>query len=239
MKAVELLDTLREDVLKDMSSPPMWSDRRLIQLLNEAYIEFAEKTLIIRDSTSDFTVITLQSGVAQYTYGEEILSVYSAKITGRTNNLERFGNTEMNSEPQPSDTLAWLQIINNAPDTVGEPRAFSTDDSLRTFVVYPTPTDAEDGMTINMRVARLPQEYPDEDNLDVEMEIPRQYVLGLTHGAAATAYTDQDADGGDPVKAKFQKDKFNEYIERAKKGVRRQMFQPLTWGFGRAGFSHS
>lgn len=234
MNASELLDTLREDVLKDVGVPPMWTDRRLVQLLNQAYMDFAEATLIIRDSTTESAKITLKQGVAQYDMGEEVLAVMSARVEGSTGNLKRFGDPELNAEDSPGDTLAWLENINAAYIQTGEPRAFTTDDSAHVFTVFPVPSAAETGTVIRMRVARLPRDEITLDNLELALEIPRNLQLGLTHGAAAIAYTDQDADGGDASKAKVQKDKFAEYIARGKKHVARLMFQPLTWGFGRS-----
>ena len=234
MTPSELLDTLREDILKDVTVPFMWSDRRLAQLLNTAYMEFAEATLLIRDSTTESAQITLKAGVNQYDMGEEVLAVMSARVEGETGNLKRFGDTELNAEDSPGDTLAWLENINAAYIQAGSPRAFTTDDSLHTFTVFPTPSAAENGTVIRMRVARLPREEITLDTLDTPLEIPRNLHLALVHGAAATAYTDQDSDGGDAGKAKVQKAMFAEYIERGKKHARRVMFQPLTWGFGKS-----
>lgn len=239
MNASDLLDTLREDILKDVGVPPMWTDRRLAQLLNEAYMEFAEATLIIRDSTTESATITLKPGVNQYDMGEEVLAVMSARVEGVTGNLKRFGDSELNAEDSPGDTLAWLENINAAYIQAGAPRAFTTDDSTHTFTVFPVPSAEENGTVIRMRVARLPREEITMDNLDIKLEIPRNLQLGLTHGAAAIAYTDQDADGGDAAKGKVQKDKFEEYVERGKKYVRRIMFQPLTWGFGKSGLGRT
>ena len=239
MDTGELLDTLREDVLKDTSVPPLWSDRRLVQLLHEAYMEFAEATLIIRDSTTESAQITLEPGVSQYPLGEEVLSVMSARVEGETGNLKRFGDSELNAEDSPGDTLAWLENINAAYIQAGAPRAFTTDDSLHTFTVFPTPSTEENGKVIRMRVARLPRVELTINDLTIVPELPRNVVLGLVHGAAAIAYTDQDADGGDAGKAALQRELFNGYIARGKAYMRRLMFQPVKWGFGQSGLGRS
>jgi hypothetical protein len=101
--------------------------------------------------------------------------------------------------------------------------------------VYPVPAAADAGKELKLRVARLPAELIDENDLSIEIEIPRQYVMGIAHGAAARAYSDQDADGYDPANEAKHRQKFLEYVARAKKGMRRQMFQPLTWRFGNDG----
>lgn len=240
MLGQELLDTLREDVLKDYSVPPLWSDRRLVQCLNEAYMEFAELTYIIRDSSSDAALITLEAGVTQYPLDEAVVAVLSARYQYDTRNLLRGGENELHGTPAVSmDALAWLSAINSGLVPDGPPRMITTDDSNHTISVSPAPTTAEDGNLIYMRVARLPLKLLDENDLSVAIELPRQFALAPVYGAAAIAYGDQDADGNDPDRAVRNRARFMEYVERGKAHVRRQMFQPVTFGFGQGGFAHS
>lgn len=235
MDANKLLSSLRDDLLHDDGVPSLWSTTRLIDCLNEAYLEFAEETLIIRDSTSSITVVTLDEGIAEYTYDQSILSVLTARIDGTQTNLQRVGNSELDGSSVATGTYEWLEVLNAQYPEGGTPRAFTTDESLYLLRVYPTPLAADAGKEIKLRVARLPVELIDENDLSIEVEVPRQYVMGIAHGAAARAYSDQDADGNDSDNEKRHRLKFLEYVARAKKGMRRQMFQPLTWRFGNDG----
>jgi hypothetical protein len=235
MDADKLLSSLRTDILHDSGIPQLWTTTRLIDCLNEAYLEFAEETLLIRDSTSSVTVITLDEGVAEYEYDQSILSVLTARIAGASTNLQRVGNSELDGSSVAVGTYEWLEVLNAQYPEGGTPTAFTTDEGLYLLRVYPVPTAADTGKELKLRVARLPAELIDENDLSIEIEIPRQYVMGVAHGAAARAYSDQDADGYDPANETKHRGKFLEYVARAKKGMRRQMFQPLTWRFGNDG----
>lgn len=242
MLGEELLDTLREDVLRDTSVPPLWSDRRLVQCLNEAYLEFAELTYIIRDSSSDVARIALEEGVTQYPLSESVVSVLSARYQDDARNLLRGGENELHGAPMvSSDAQSWLTAINSGNGVLpgGPPRMFTSDDSNNTITFSPAPTAAEAGKQVFLRVARLPTDLLDEDDLSRAVELPRQFVLALVYGAAAIAYGDQDADGNDPERAQRNRARFMEYVDRCKAHVRRQMFQPITFGFGPGGFAHS
>lgn len=236
MDADQLLASLREGILRDTDiQVPLWSTVRLVDCLNEAYLEFAEETLIIRDSTSSITVITLEEGVSEYEYDRSILSVLTARIDGASTNLQRVGNSELDGSSVAVGTYEWLEVLNAQYPEGGTPQAFTTDESLYLLRVYPVPLAADAGKEIRLRVARLPVELIDATDLSTEIEIPRQYVMGIAYGAAARAYSDQDADGGDLANETKHRNKFLEYVARAKKGMRRQMFQPLTWRFGNDG----
>lgn len=235
----DLLNGTRSGILRDGVADSLWSNERLVDLLNEAYMEFAEATCILRDSSDDFR-IALEDGVDQYEYPVQVLSVRSARPAWKGGNLRRTSDPSLNglTEP-PADTLDWLQQMNSQVLAPGEPIAFSTDDSLRTFTVFPTPSATEQGKEIILRVNRLPLELFDIDRLDMRCEIPRQYAFGLTYGACALAYNDQDADGNDPQRASRARAEFERYIKRGQRGARAQMFQPGQIAFGGNGFSYT
>lgn len=235
----QLLTATRAGILRDGADGRLWTDERLTELLNEAYIEFAEATYILRDASEGFRV-TLIDGVDQYTYPPQVLAVMSARPAWKAGNLRRTSDPSLrgNSSPAP-DTIDWLQQLNAQVLTPGETLAFSTDDSLRTFTVFPVPSATEDGKEIILRVIRLPLKLFDLNELDQKCEIPRQYVMGLPYGACALAYTDQDADGNDPVRAARARAVFDQYIKRAQRGARAQMFQPAQFDFGGSGFSYT
>lgn len=232
MNGEELFDTLRLNILKDRATPPLWSDDRMVEVLNEAYLEFAEESQIIRDGTSEVATVTLESGVESYEYDRSILSVLSAKYEGMIGNLTRIGVDQTDGDSNTVGTYEWLAAVNAQYPNGGTPVAYRTDDSLYMMTFHPTPAADDEGKVVRLRVARLPIELLTVDNLAVDIEIPRQYVMGIAHGAAAIAYSDQDADGYDPNQAAVQRGKFEAYLARAKRGMKRQMFQPITWGFG-------
>ncbi|MGH9895770.1 MAG: hypothetical protein ACREA0_28055, partial [bacterium] len=81
MNTTGLLDELRSNMLRDAdSADALWTDDALIRYLNQAYEEFAEETLTLRDkTTAAVTQITLATGVTDYALHAAVLTVYSAR----------------------------------------------------------------------------------------------------------------------------------------------------------------
>lgn len=216
---MDLLDTCRKHVLRDLVEDYLWTDERVITLLNEAYIEFAEATLLLRDASGDYFV-ELETGVTAYGYPDEVLAVLSARLPGSAYDMIRISRDA-------------------APTTAAEVNWFSTDEGLRTITVYGVPQETHNGMEVPLRVARLPKALFSVDDYSVRCELPRQFAQALPYGAAALAYMDQDSDGGDPARARSMRAIFDSYIKRGQRSARLSMFQPATFGFGGGGFSHT
>lgn len=234
-----LVTATREGILRDGATGTLWSDERIVELLNEAYLEFAEATYLLRDSSDTFR-IALEEGVEQYEYPVQVLTVMSARPAWGGGNLRRTSDPSLHggSNP-PADTLDWLQQLNSQVLNPGVPLAFSTDDSLRTLTVFPAPSAAEAGKELILRVARLPIDLFTVDDMQAKCELPRQYAMALPYGACALGYLDQDADGNDPMRAVRARAVFDQYIKRGKRGALAQMFQPAQFAFGGNGFSYT
>jgi hypothetical protein len=241
----DLLSFTRRDILRDTEQPYLWSDEALCECIAQAHDEFAERTLTIRDSSSIAAVFSLEEGVDLYPLHATVQAVLSAKVDGELQGLIRASASSLDGYVPPPDVITWLERINNGTAQDGTPLAFTTDDSVEgedqsmVIRVYPTPAAADAGREVKMRVARLPLVQCSTDTLDETVECNRQFLMGLCHGAAAIAYSMNDADGNDPTKAEKQRAKFEEYVARAKATARRKLFTPLSWGFGRGGFTHS
>lgn len=241
----DILDFLRKDILRDTDEPLLWSDETLCECIARAHDEFAERTLTLRDSSSIAASFQLEAGVDLYPLHPTILSVMSAKVEGSPNNLVRAGALALDGYVPPPDTIAWLETINYGTAQDGTPIVFTTDHSVDgaatapTIRVWPVPAAADDLKTVNLRVTRLPLVQCSTDTLEERPECPRQFLMALAHGAAAIAYNLHDSDGNDDPRADKQRATFERYLKDAERGVRRKLFAPLAWGFGRAGFSHS
>jgi len=240
----EVLDHLRKEILRDAVTPYLWSDESLCEFIAQANDEFAERVQHIRDSTSIATSFELEAGVDTYILNAVVLSVMSAKIEGNDTDLIRAGSPALNGFVPSPETVQWLEQINYGTAKDGTPLVYTTDDSVDaggtpTIRVWPVPAAEDEGKVVKMRVIRLPLTPCSMDTLDARPEMQRQYIPALCHGAAARAYTSQDADGGDSTRADKQQKMFEAYITRASTGLRRKMFQPASWGFGRGGFTHS
>jgi len=241
----DVLDFLRKSILRDTATPYLWTNETLCECIAQAHDTFAERTLCIRDSSSIAASFELEVGVDVYPLHPTVISVMSGKVAGEDNSLVRASASAFDGYVPPPDTVMWLENINYGAVQEGTPKAYSTDDSVAgeggatTIRVWPTPAAADAGKEVKLRVTRLPLVQCSMDTLDELPDCPRQSLMGLAHGAAAIAYEMQDSDGGDGTRAALQRDRFDKAIEDAKRAARHKMFTPLSWGFGRGGFSHS
>lgn len=251
MTVQELLDELRNNVLRDRSSllagtdDRLWDDETLVTYINDAYRRFARATLLIREQTTPaVTQIALTAGVIIYPLHTSVLSVLSARYNIDPGDLPRVGHglldTRVVSDPLYFDaaTLGTL-----AP---GAPKVFSTDEALDpagpqpqiNLRVYPAPSSVEEGKIIYLRVARSPLEALTIDNLDAELEIPEDYHLDVLDWAAYRALSNHDVDGGDGPKANEHRDRFEKLIEDVKRETRRKLFTPQGFAFGGGALSY-
>lgn len=251
MTVSELLALLRNDVLGDRSdrvsgSPDyLWSDQTLLAFLDDAHKRFARRSLCIRDSSSDVTVVTLKTGQTNYALDPSIIAVISAKFPVDTGDLRRGGHAAFNTYQFP-ETLFWdpAQLSQLPP---GKPLAFSTDEELQeddygsrsvvTMRVYPEPSSDYNCDKINLRVVRMPTETISSANLTYVPEVPEVYHLDLLDWAAYRALRIVDHDAGNPQRAAEFKAAFEENVTRARNEAMRKMFTPAPFGFGRNGFS--
>jgi len=238
----DVLSFLRIEQLRDTELPYLWSDEALCEYIAQAHDEFAEETQSIRDASSEASEIVLETGVDTYPLNAVVLSVISAKFDGGVTNLVRASASILDGEQPEPEVVRWLEAINSGALMDGTPEAWTTDERVdgvgaaAVIRFYPTPTAADNGKVVRLRVVRLPIVQCSIDTLSQEPEMARQYRMALVHGAAAIAYDNQDADGGDSDRSSKQRVRFDRFIERAKRGTRRKMFQPMSWGFGRGGF---
>lgn len=251
MNVAEGLEELRVNLLKDdagLASGPddrLWSDETLIRYWNDGIRRFARTTLTLRDSTTpEVCQVRLQTGVTEYSLHPAVRAVISARYDTSVYDLSRVGHSLLGTPPRTVDTLGFDV---NARDTwqPGPALTFNTDetldmgeDSAVVLRVWPAPSADEDGKIIYLRVARMPlKDLTLEKPLEFP-EIPPEYQLDTLEWAAYRAFRTGDVDGSSE-KASMHRTRFEEVMGEALKEQRRKMFAPVTWGFGRNGFSWS
>lgn len=230
MKAKELLDELRANILRDTHtgvnvSPgaDLWTDAALMRYVNEGYTRFARRTLALRDnSTPDVTQITLQAGVATYPLDRRVIEVYHGEVNG----------IELVSSSHPS-TRGWpaaiaLQPARNAVVASGTPRLFVVDEANRTIRFVPTPSAEFDSAVVQLAVARLPME-PLSLATNNTPEMDEDYHLDILEWAAWRALRNHDVDAENMAKASAHKTQFNTAIDEYKKAMKRQLRRPVQF----------
>lgn len=245
----ELLDELRNNMLRDRSeqvsgpSDQLWSDQTLIRYINDAQRRFARRTKILRDSTTpDCCFVQLQAGVTEYPLHPKVLSVLSARYDVDQCDIARAGHAALGTYHTPDSYFFNPGNLTSLPP--GKVMAYSTDEqvasdddgslSVVTLRVYPAPT-SDWALQLDLRVARLPLEnLCDPDDVP---EIPEDHHLDMLDWAAHRALRIADHDAEDIARSDRFKASFLEHIAEAKQDAQSKMFTPMTWGFGRNGFT--
>jgi hypothetical protein len=244
MTLQELLDELRVNVLHDdagLASGPddrLWSDDTLVRYLNDAERRFARQTLCLRDaSTPEVVEVTLTSGVADYSLHKSVRAVVSARYEDDSADLGRVGHVTM-QEIVPPETIVF-DVNQVSALTPGKPLAISTDEALDlsenaavVLTVWPTPSDAEEGKRVLLRVARTPLVLLDLERADKQCpEIPEEYHLDLCEWAAYRCFRTSDLDGASD-KATQHEQRFAAAISEVMRDVRKKMHAPARFAFG-------
>lgn len=248
----EALDELATNVLRDRSAivsgpnDQLWSDETLVRYINDAYFRFARQSLCLRDdATPAVTQVELDTDTRRYELHPAVVAVISARYDTDTNDLPRIGRLGLPGQPMlDAPFQGWDPSA--SVSTPGRPRAYWTDegvvmkDTARALLMLDnTPTAAEAGLIIQMRVCRVPLEQLTLDDLDAKILIPEEYHFDMLDWAAYRALRNHDADTELRQKADSHKDAFEATVQRVKVEMLRKMFAPLGWGFGRNGFTWS
>lgn len=250
MNLGELLDELRHGILHDRSdqiagdNPDyLWSDRRLIEYINQAERRFCRIGLIIRDaSTAQCCELQTVPFQKEYALDPSVVAVMSAKMDGDRADLARAGHSAFQTYRTPDAHFFDPSQLSTVPP--GKILAFGTDEevtsdddgSMSTVVLraFPKPDDTHAGI-MRLRVVRLPLNDLKSPN-DVP-EVPRDHHLDMLCWAAYLALRIVDHEGGDPERAAEFKQQFEMHVAEARKEAMRKMFTPSQWGFGRNGWS--
>lgn len=250
MKLKDLLDELRLNILNDRSSRTsgnsdyLWTDRTLVNYINEAQRRFAARSLILRDaSTPEVTRVTLRNGVDTYDLHPSIIAVISAKLPDTRRDLARIGHSLFGD---PGIAAAGWDVGGDQMPP-GRPLAFSTDEEVAagdddsriavSLKLYPAPAGDFVGQTLQLRVVRKPLEDLVFNNLEATPEIPVDHHIEMLDWAAYLALRIVDHDTGDAPRAQEFANSFETHVQNARKLVMRKLFAPKAWGFGRGGWS--
>lgn len=254
MRVGELLDELRSNQLRDKSdqvagsaTDQLWTDETLIRYINQAQNKFASLTSCIRDNTTpEVTNLTVTPGSEIFTLHPKVIAVLSARYPGDKADLPRAGRAVFNTYHQP-DPL-YFDLSQLASINPGKPLAYSTDEGMAQddngsfnameFRTYPM-VGTGFGATIKLRVIRLPLQHLSVDALDRRLEIPERYHMDILDWAGYLALRGPDLDvaGGDGfARAMDLRKSFMNTVDECQRDMKRRMFAPMTWGFGRNGY---
>lgn len=226
----EMLEELRESILRDTTdalsadeADLLWSDRALLRYLNDGYFRFCERSRILEDATTpEVCEILLAAGQRSYPLHKSILHVASAVYGKKA--LKLAGVAAAHNHPDEVSGLT-ASLTADYPGVT----AFSPDYNVGVFRVVGSPTEADDGKVVNLRVNRLPLEPINEENIELEPEVPSQYHLDIIEWAAFRALRNHDPDGEFMAKASAHSTRFERAVEEARETHRRRTFTGIQF----------
>lgn len=167
--------------LDDAEPDYLWSDAELGGYLNEAEEEAARRARLLIDATTPAVcTITLADGVSEYELDERVIGIRAAQPSWRSQPLAGVTVAEIDT-----DCAGWR-------DRQGEPEVIVLDYETGSLTVCPTPTAADVGKTIQLRVTRLPLNpmVGDSDRPEIKAVYHRKLIHWIKH----KAYLKKDAD---------------------------------------------
>lgn len=260
MNLGELLTELQQNMLHDRSSQvsgsgsdQLWDPETLVRYINQAQDRFARESECIRDfQTPAVCAITTVVGQNFYPLHPSVIGVMSCRNIGAGDNadLARTGHSNLDTYQVPDTYFFNPQELSALQP--GKPLAWATDEGVSAneegsmevmnLRLYPNVGAGYGGSTIQLRVVRRPINKLTLRNLRGVPEIPSSYHLDMLDwaGYLAIRYADLDIAGTDQlIRMRDFKSSFNDTIERVKTQLKRKVFAPAIWGFGRNGFSYT
>lgn len=201
-----LLSYIRDDVLRDVVSPYLFSDATLVALINDAYVQFARQTHAFVDTAT----LRLFDGRRDYSLPER--TIFVRKMTTAAGRPL----TDFTRRGAPLDART------------GPPLAYTTDGKFRRTTIYPMP-DARYDLTVSY--AFIPEEVETSD--DIELDHDHAYLLA--EWVAFRALGNNDPDGSDTIDNRKFGDNWARGVRDAKLFFQRSMMgndpsaQPRSW----------
>lgn len=196
MNLAKLLATYRVRLDDRAESAQLYSDEDLVDNLNEAEAEAAERAWLLYDTTSPLCTIPTVVGQREYPIDPVVFEVRTATIVGQKKPLDRNGyDAVLQTIRDPGIALDYgvdlfgsqLQLVlDRSPLVAGEIQ----------LGVYRRPL--------------LPMALADADT--VSPEIPASHHTNMLHWALYLAYSTRDSDAGDAAKAQTAFDKFEQFF---------------------------
>lgn len=246
MVGKELVANLRNDILDDVKLPYLWSDPELLRYLNYAEVQACRRSDLIVDAVTandsgtaatastagqrPLCTVTLTAGQAVYNLSPKVLKVKRCQIYGMEYPLQG----PLTYYELDERSVGWIGTSGTVGTAAsgGFPSSFLNEPgNTITFVLAPSATG-----TAILTVSRLPLL---SFTLQTSPEIPEVYHVGLMDWAAHLAYSKNDAETYNPVRAKDYEDKFTRqfgvlpdaHSERMHKVIVQQArMRPRTFG---------
>jgi len=230
--AGELLDD--RTTLVDGDPDSLYSDEYIVRQLNEAQRILARRAwVIIEYGKAPAGTIVLATNKVLYDLHPSILRVFDATPSSQVAPLGRTDDILLR-DPSPVGADAFdIGEAAAREDTAltGATWAFATDAGTHQLRVYPTPTAAQNGIVVSLKVVRMPINELTLDDMDAEPEVPIQWHEAMCEYAAGKALTLPNVDGEFRTVGRTLLTEFNETVRLARQERVRAELGTSRWGF--------
>ena len=212
MTRSQMLAELR-DVLSDLTVAGSWSDTRLFGYLSEGQDKFCEDTGYFGDITN--YSLTLATGTAMYAIPPRAIQV-----------MDIWDGTKRLGMVLPDRVAAQdTELFDLGSTATGRPSHWQTDQTTGFIKLTPTPTLAENGVILTLRVWRYSRYDLAGDGatagVPAELEIPSRFHRACIEWAAYKSFMHHDVEAQDPVKAGDHLQAYRAYVSDGKDALRR------------------
>lgn len=207
--AGDLIAAYREEA-NDFASPPFLSDTKLLEYANEAINEACRRAHLLVDSTSNFCSVAVAANDPLVQLDPRIINVRRLRLS-----IAIYPLVPVRAQVMDDLNPGW-------ESHAGTPTHYVTDYQSGHIRLYP-----KQGVSCSalMSVSRLPLAQLTATDSDVELR--EEHRPALVQWMLFRAYSKQDTDLFDPLKAKLAEDRFIAEFGR-KVSARNE-----RWGFDR------
>lgn len=215
MDSTGLLDLFRVE-MNDTAKPYLWSDEEVIGYIDDAQKMFCRKTDgIPDDETTEVCVLEVVPGTDRLDLHPSIRRVRSATRRSNGRPVEVLN---------PENTAERGYFFDGRPGPV---RALVIGGSNHRARVWPLSDETE---TLDLAVYRLP--LTTIDDTDIPLEVDSEHHPHLLMWCKHRAYSKQDTETVDRVKAAEFEAKFNDYCEQVTREEARKRHKTRTVAYG-------
>jgi hypothetical protein len=225
MTSNELLDLFRKDVV-DTAKPYLWSDSEIYAYMNDAYFMYVRLMGGIADSTSvAVTQVIAQAGEPFADLHPSILTIRGAYRTSDNKRVEVINYEDIEKIAVQDFGVSMPVKLDLTQGSIVSMVIGMEDDVVRFFKV-PSADDV-----IQLSVYRLPLEPITGGDQTFE-GVKDHHHIHFLKWMKAMAYSKQDTDTFNKVKASEEEMKFRAYCEQARLEWERKRHKPRVVQYG-------
>jgi hypothetical protein len=233
MNGLELHDSIRQSFLSDplcngLDTDSLFSSAEIYEAIDEAQIEFALETKVLRDSRSANSQFAITNADPWITIPDIVLEIKRARLNSNGNFIHILDY--QNFDAGGILTTDYFNFLNtrNWENDQGTPKALIFNFEPGSARLYPIPTVDDQ---LNTTITHLPTFVVNEANRSTALDVTDRYRLALKYKALSLLFMKVDSDeteGTDLSVSNFYQRKYEDWVRRAKRTNSEQLYATNT-----------